>query len=221
MSQQTKHLTTSVEYKDDSDTGSVVARFSTFDKPDREGDIVRRSAFTDGQAVPMTWAHRWDQPIGKGVVKVMRDHALFEGTFFSTTAGQEARAAVREMGDLQQWSWGFRVTDTQDNDKIRGYDITGAEVFEVSPVLIGANQATATLAVKSATPEPEDEVAVAIEQAAAEAVALLTETGPTEALQVLSGRIDELKTKHISQDERTREALDAIAREQLALESIG
>ena len=147
---QTKHLTTPVEYKDDGGTGSVVARFSTFDIVDREGDIVRASAFTDGQTVPMVWAHDWHQPIGKGVVRVEKDHARFEGEFFPTTAGQEARATVRAMGELQQWSWGFRVLSTQPNDQIRGYDVTEAEVFEVSPVLVGANQATATLAVKSA-----------------------------------------------------------------------
>lgn len=227
MSQRTKHLTTSVEYKDDGDTGSVVARFSTFDIVDREGDIVRASAFTDGQAVPMVWAHDWHQPIGKGVVRVTKDHARFEGDFFPTNAGQEARAAVRAMGDLQQWSWGFRVLDTQPNDKIRGYDVTGAEVFEVSPVLVGANQATATLAVKSSAKDAAAEMRQRMEsmrQMLDEMDELMgeeTDGGKVAGeLQELAARIDELKTKHISQDERTREALDALAREQLALESI-
>ena len=55
---------------------------------------------------------------------------------------------VKAMGDLQQWSWGFRVLATQPNQAIRGNDITQAEIFEVSPVLVGANQHTATLSVK-------------------------------------------------------------------------
>jgi hypothetical protein len=54
------------------------------------------------------------------------------------------------MGSLQEYSWGFRVTETQPNKQIPGYDITAAEVFEVSPVLVGANQYTETLAVKGA-----------------------------------------------------------------------
>lgn len=153
---QTKHFTTGVEYKDDGDTGSVVARFSTFDIIDREGDIVRASAFTDGQSVPMVWAHDWTKPIGKGVVRVAKDHARFEGEFFPTSAGQEARSAVKAMGDLQQYSWGFRVLETQPNEQIRGFDITAAEVFEVSPVLVGANQQTATLSVKAL---PDDALA--------------------------------------------------------------
>ena len=156
MESRTKHLTASVLLKDDAadpgDPGAVVARFSAFDAPDREGDIVRREAFTDGQAAPMVWAHDWSRPIGKGVVSVKQDHAEFAGSFFGTASAQEARQAVREMGELQQWSFGFKITDTKDNDKIRGLDISGLELFEVSPVLIGANQHTATLAVKSYCP---------------------------------------------------------------------
>lgn len=154
---QTKHIEVPVEFKDGADgSGDVVARFSVFDIVDRDGDILRRSAFTDGQPVPMVWAHQWDQPIGKGVVLVKGDHAEFHGQFLSTASAQEARTAVREMGALQQWSFAFRITNTKDNQDIRGRDITGAEVFEVSPVLVGANQETATLAVKSAEPDVKD-----------------------------------------------------------------
>lgn len=140
-----------VTFKDDEDdAGAVVARFSSFDEPDREGDILRASAFTNGQSVPMVWAHDWSRPIGKGVIKVGKDSARFEGAFFATPTAQEARETVKAMGDLQQWSFGFRITETQDNTAIRGYDITGLELFEVSPVLVGANANTATLAVKGA-----------------------------------------------------------------------
>lgn len=155
---QTKHLLAPVEFKDGEDgTGEVVARFSVFDIVDRDGDILRRSAFTDGQAVPMVWSHQWDQPIGKGRIVVKNDHAEFHGQFLSTPAAQAARTTVREMADLQEWSFGFRITETQDNPQIRGLDITGSQVFEVSPVLVGANQETATLAVKGGPPAEEDE----------------------------------------------------------------
>ena len=145
-----KRLSAPLTFKDaDDGSGEVIAKFSTFDLVDRSGDIVRKSAFTDGQSVPMVWSHDWTKPVGKGVIRVHRDHATFEGSFFKTAAGQEARETVREMGDLQEWSWGFRILEWKNNEEIPGIDITKAEAFEVSPVLVGANQETATLAVKS------------------------------------------------------------------------
>lgn len=212
----TKNLTTGVEYKDDSEHGSVVARFSTFDIVDREGDIVRASAFTDGQEVPMVWAHQWDKPIGKGVVRVAKDHARFEGEFFPTAAGQEARAAVKAMGDLQQYSWGFRVLDTQANEKIRGYDITKAEIFEVSPVLVGANQQTATLAVKGIE-APDAELSPT--SIVSEVLNELEGAAPEEVYRALAARFTELAKSYVKEDERLREAQTAIAREQIALEA--
>lgn len=152
---------------DDAPEGSLRAVFSTFDVPDRDGDIVRASAFKDGQEVPMVWAHDWSKPVGKGVVRVEKNRAVFDGQFFLNTSwGKDAHESVKQMGSLQEYSWGFRVTDTQPNKNISGYDITAAEVFEVSPVLVGANQYTETLAVKGAVcptcghikaddPEPE------------------------------------------------------------------
>lgn len=140
----------SVEFKADGPEGSLRAVFSTFDVPDRSGDIVRRSAFTDGQRVPMVWAHDWTNPVGDGVVRVEQDRAVFDGRFWMDTVdGEQAYRKVKNAGPLQQYSWGFQITDTQDNPQIRGLDITKAEVFEVSPVLVGDNPYTQTLAVKS------------------------------------------------------------------------
>lgn len=142
----------SFELKADAPAGTIRAVFSTFDVPDRDGDIVRASAFADGQAVPMVWAHDWSKPIGDGVIRVENNRAVFDGKFWMDTEdGEQAFRKVKNAGPLQQYSWGFRITDTQDNPQIRGYDITKAEVFEVSPVLVGANPYTQTLAVKSGT----------------------------------------------------------------------
>lgn len=220
MSDRTKSLFTSAELNDDSDNGSLVAKFSTFDIVDREGDIVRRSAFVDGQEVPMVWAHDWTRPIGKGVVRVEKDHARFEGDFFPTTDGQQARLAIRSMDQLQQYSWGFRVLDTQPNEKIRGYDITKAEVFEVSPVLIGANQETSTLAVKSLDADPVNADILRL----ANEVIELVDLGPYERAQALVERALAFASEHeptITPEKQLHAARTALAREQLALESNG
>lgn len=214
---QTKHLIAPVEFKDSEDgSGELVARFSTFDITDRDGDIVRASAFDDGQAVPMVWAHDWTIPIGKGVVKVKGDHAEFHGQFLSTATAQEARTAIREMGSLQQWSFGFRILDVQDNQQIRGLDITAAEIFEVSPVLVGANQETATLAVKSAHVEEDDDEARDPElvEIADEAHQLIQAEDVTGGLRRLSALVEAaLKAQPESADQ-------LIERERLELEAL-
>jgi HK97 family phage prohead protease len=144
------------DFKLSSDTetaGYVEAAFSIFGEVDSDRDIVEPTAFKDGQEVPMVWAHDWQRPVGKGKISVDgRKRAVFSGGFFlNTEAGREAYETVKAMGSLQQWSWGFRVTDaSQDNvdgEPIRR--IKGADVYEVSPVLVGANRNTHTLLVKS------------------------------------------------------------------------
>ena len=131
--------------------GSVQAVFSTFDVVDSDNDVVLATAFTDGQPVPMTWAHQWTMPVGKGIVRVMPDAAMFDGAFFlETDAGAEAYKTTKSMGALQEWSWGFRVIDAafeqRDQQLIRV--IKAAQVFEVSPVLVGAGVGTYTAAIK-------------------------------------------------------------------------
>jgi HK97 family phage prohead protease len=133
--------------------GAVQAVFSVFNEVDTDGDIVLASAFTDGQAVPLVWAHDWmGLPVGKGVIRVRPDAAVFDGAFFlETQAGADAYRTVKAMGELQEYSWGFRILQAKygevDGQTVRY--IERAEVFEVSPVLVGANRNTYTLAIKS------------------------------------------------------------------------
>ena len=147
-----------LEFKQESE-GKVSAVFSVFNSLDSDGDIVLpgsiKSGFKSG-SVPMVWAHKWDMPIGKGTINSDGDKATFEGEFFmDTESGKEAYNIVKNMADMQQWSFGYRVNDAErgkigegDEEKDARFlkDLT---VFEVSPVLVGANQETYTLAIKS------------------------------------------------------------------------
>lgn len=149
---ETKRITTPLTLKA-GDEGSVQAVFSTFNVVDSDGDIVEPTAFTEGQEVPMVWSHDWANPIGKGSVKVDPDRAIFDGQFFmDTNDGAEAFRKVKAMGKLQEWSWGFRITESDfgDHEGQQVRFIKGAELFEVSPVLVGANRETHTLAIKNA-----------------------------------------------------------------------
>lgn len=152
----------SIEFKTtDDEKGSVEAVFSVFNNVDTDGDVVLpgsiKSGFKDNQ-VPMVFAHKWDQPIGKGVITSDDSKATFRGSFFmETEAGREAYNLAKEMGDLQEWSFGFRINDYESGkfkkdgmeDEIDVRFLKDLEVFEVSPVLVGANRQTYTLAIKS------------------------------------------------------------------------
>lgn len=149
----TKRITTRADFKADGDEGVLSAVFSTFGIVDSDGDVLTASAFTDGQPVPMVWSHQWDKPIGKGVIKVESERAVFNGRLWlDTDDGEQAYRKIKNAGDLQEYSWGFQIKaaepGVQDGDPVRF--ITSAEVFEVSPVLVGANRETYTLAIKSA-----------------------------------------------------------------------
>ena len=162
MSEQKEVKNIDFELKEDNESlGEVKAVFSVFNNIDSDGDVVLpnaiKSGFNSGD-VPMVWAHKWDMPIGKGKIKQDKDMATFEGKFFmDTESGKEAYNLVKSMGDLQQWSFGFRVLDSEygkfkkdANDE--GEDVRylkDLEVYEVSPVLVGANQETFTMAIKS------------------------------------------------------------------------
>ena len=140
--------------------GSVEAVFSVYNNQDSDGDVVLpgavKSGFKDNQ-VPMVFAHKWDQPIGKGTITEGEDSAVFKGSFFmETEAGKEAYNLVKSMGDLQQWSFGFRVNDSEmgklqkdGEDEADVRYLKDLTVYEVSPVLVGANQETYTLAIKT------------------------------------------------------------------------
>lgn len=150
----TKHITTGAQLKTaGSEEGALTAVFSTFDQIDRDGDVVLASAIPDGQEVPLVWAHDWNRPIGKGTIHVEGGRAVFKGAFWlDTDDGLQAYRKVKNAGTLQEYSWGFGILKAN-TEKFRGLlarVIKATEIFEVSPVLVGAGGRgmTGTLSVK-------------------------------------------------------------------------
>lgn len=143
-----------VEVKD-ADLGEVEAVFSTFDVVDSDGDVTLAEAFTDGAPVRISaYGHQsWNGvlPVGKGVIKVGDGRAVMRGRFFmDTAAGRDTFTTVKELGDLQEWSYGFDIDEAvageRDGKQVR--ILKRLTVHEVSPVLLGAGVGTRTLAVK-------------------------------------------------------------------------
>lgn len=151
----TKHITTKAVFKADGDEGSIEAVFSTFGVRDRDGDIVEPGAIENGKSVPMVWNHDWARMIGKGVTETNDERAVFKGALFmDTDAGTDAYRTIKAMGDLMEYSWGFGILDADFVERDAEYSrvIKRAELFEVSPVLVGAGMGTGTLSLKRGQP---------------------------------------------------------------------
>jgi len=146
--------------------GKVEAVFSVFNTVDSDGDVVLPDSIKSGfgdKGVAMVWGHDWKDVIGRGEIVQDNDKAVFKGEFImDTERGREAYNTVKAMGDLQQWSFGYEVVDSEkgafQKDGLETQDVRYLKelrVWEVSPVLVGANQETYTLAVKEDNQEKE------------------------------------------------------------------
>ena len=137
------------------ETGEFSAVFATLNVIDHDGDVTRPGAFRDGQKVRIAyWGHRWqDLPVGKGEIHADEEKAWVDGQFFlDTAAGLETYRTVKNLGELQEWSYGFDV-DKWSMGKFGERDVMfleGLNVHEVSPVLLGAGIGTGTTAIKGA-----------------------------------------------------------------------
>jgi HK97 family phage prohead protease len=144
-----------IELKADGPDGSFRAIFSTFNVIDHDGDVTLPGAFEDGQKVRIAyWGHRWsDLPVGKGVIHADEEKAWVDGIFFlDTEGGRETYLTVKNMGDLQEYSYGFDILKSSFG-KFEDQEVRFLEtmvVHEVSPVMLGAGIGTGTVAIKSA-----------------------------------------------------------------------
>lgn len=144
-----------VEVKDAA-KGEVTAVFSTFDVIDSDMDVTKAGAFTDGAPVVISaYGHAsWGGalPVGKGVIRAGAKEAVLDGAFFmNTTQGRDTFEAVKELGELGEWSYGYDATKYSFGEH-EGKQVRFLEelkVHEVSPVLLGAGVGTRTLSAKS------------------------------------------------------------------------
>jgi|TARA_B100001250_G_scaffold252670_1_gene217285 HK97 family phage prohead protease len=146
--------------------GKVEAVFSVFNEIDSDNDVVLPNSIKSGygdRGVAMVWAHDWKDVIGRGEIVSDENKATFKGQFImDTERGRDAFNTVKAMGDLQQWSFGYEVLDsengtfTKDGTDIDVRYLKDVQVWEVSPVLVGANQNTETVSVKEQNIEDEN-----------------------------------------------------------------
>jgi len=158
---KTKTFTAAMEIAADGKPGEFRAVFATFNVVDHDGDVTLPGAFKDGAPVRISyWGHRWqDLPVGRGVIHSDDKRAWVDGQFFlDTQAGKETYTTVKNLGELQQWSYGYDVTGSHEG-KFDGQDVRyleALEVAEVSPVMLGSGIDTRTESIKGLKPYPNE-----------------------------------------------------------------
>jgi HK97 family phage prohead protease len=147
-----KQFSGSVQLKGDG-SGEVGVDFATLNVIDSQGDVTLPGAFSSGEQVRIaSWGHGWDQlPVGRGTIAEIDGRAHMEGKFFlDTIAGKEHYLTVKNLGELQEWSYGYDVLEAS-YGKFQDRDVRflkKLKVHEVSPVLLGAGVDTRTTDIK-------------------------------------------------------------------------
>jgi HK97 family phage prohead protease len=157
-----------IELKEDGDTRYIEAVFSLFDTIDSDNDVTKANALKSGYTgnkVPLVWNHDWSKVIGRGIIETDNQKAVFKGYFLDTEAGKEAYETVKAMQDMQQFSYGFQVMKSSKGKHIdsKGEEVPvrvleDVKVWEVSPVLVGAQQNSFVQALKSGLESFDEEI---------------------------------------------------------------
>lgn len=173
------------------DEGKVTAVVARLGIVDNDGEVILGDAFPTGESKATVSLYSHDTvmgsmlgtgrvdapPVGKGIISVEGNQAVFRGQYFMETArGKEAFLTVKAMGTDQAWSFAY-LQDTA--PPTAEWQAKGAKrmltkvtplldgAFEVSPVKNPGGKGTGTVAVKHAdppTPEPKAETDVALEE---------------------------------------------------------
>lgn len=136
---------------------------------DSVGDIVMPGAFEGSlkrRRPRVVWGHDWNHPIGKVLeiyevgpndprlpakMKMAGIGGLFAKVQFNLKSerGREAFANVVFFGADQEWSIGYKTLKADYDNNRQANLLREVELYEVSPVLHGANQLTATISIKA------------------------------------------------------------------------
>jgi phage head maturation protease len=139
------------------DRGEVRAVISRFNAIDSDGDVTLPGAFEDGAEVVISaYGHSsWGGalPVGKGIIRSDGESARVEAEFFLLTShGRDTFETIKQLGPLQQWSYGYEAIDAEPGT-FKGRQMRFLKrlaVAEVSPVLVGAGVNTRTESAKDA-----------------------------------------------------------------------
>ena len=136
---------------------------------DSVGDICATGSFTESlkrRKPRVVWGHNWNEPIGKVLdiyevapndprlpMKMKRAGigGLYARVQFNLKSerGRQAFADVSFFGEEQEWSIGYKTLRADYDQSRQANVLKEVELYEVSPVLHGANQLTGTISIKT------------------------------------------------------------------------
>ena len=201
-----EHLikTTDAHYKDEGN-GMLEGYASTWiRKPDSYGDVVKSGAFAKsleerwngGKGIPVLWAHKGDDLdayIGKADADEDEKGLHFVMQFDDTPEAQRVRELYRD-GRLSKFSFAYDILEdgmvTLD-DGFNAHELREVDIFEISCVLVPANDDAGVVSVKNDEPEKKSgrRNSAADEAAIREAIEALGKA--TETLEAVLGESDD------------------------------
>lgn len=201
-----EHLikTTDAQYKDEGN-GMLEGYASTWiRKPDSYGDVVKEGAFAKsleerwngGKGIPVLWAHKGDDLdayIGKADADEDEKGLHFVMQFDDTPEAQRVRELYRD-GRLSKFSFAYDILEdgmvTLD-DGFNAHELREVDIFEISCVLVPANDDAGVVSVKNDEPEKKTgrRNSAADEAAIREAIEALGKA--TETLEAVLGELDD------------------------------
>ena len=201
-----EHLikTTDAQYKDEGN-GMLEGYASTWiRKPDSYGDVVKSGAFAKsleerwngGKGIPVLWAHKGDDLdayIGKADADEDEKGLHFVMQFDDTPEAQRVRELYRD-GRLSKFSFAYDILEdgmvTLD-DGFNAHELREVDIFEISCVLVPANDDAGVVSVKNDEPEKKSgrRNSAADEAAIREAIEALGKA--TETLEAVLGEFDD------------------------------
>ena len=157
-----KHL--SFKVTSTSDSGEIEAIVSVFGNVDSYNEAVMPGAFAESLSVKLpkgVWMHEWDEPVATTTEarelmpydpllpqEIKANGGLYiKGQFYPDITDSWQAFLKIKAGLVDEFSIGYSVQDYQVIDGV--VQLLKIKLFEWSPVLIGANPATAVLSVKS------------------------------------------------------------------------
>lgn len=148
--------------------GQVRAVVSVFNNVDSYGDIVIPGAFDEdlkawaasGDPIPAIWSHDWRDPFSHigTVIEAAETEKGLETLYQIDLDNPKAEQVYRLLKGrrVTQSSFAYDILDAEmvereapDGGKYWVYELRKLHLFEVGPTLVGANQETELLAVKS------------------------------------------------------------------------
>ena len=150
----------------DGDLGILEAIVSVFSNVDSDQERVMPGFFADSLARKLpkgVWSHNWDLPVAKtlearelspGDPLLPESIRLLGGLYIKgqfnmeTQRGREAFSDIK-FGIIDEYSIGYKVDKDSYDNNTHVRDLLKGTLFEWSPVLVGANSATATISAKS------------------------------------------------------------------------